>query len=233
MKILAVDTATRSCSVAIVDKESLLAEVTLIRDQTHSRHLMGMIKKANELSGLFISDMDGFAVTRGPGSFTGLRIGLSTIKGLAAASGKPMVGVSSLEVLAIQSYVSSFLICPLIDARRGEVYYSNYRYKNGRLSQMIAEQVATPKEALTGIYEPCIFVGTGATLYQETIRFKLGEFAHFAAPAQNTISAATVAFLSLNRFQSGDTDDDRSLTPCYLRKSDAEINLAQKRQNYG
>lgn len=98
---------------------------------------------------------------------------------------------------------------------------------------MIAEKAATPKEVLTGIHEPCIFVGNGATLYQETIRFKLGELAHFAPAAQNIIRAATVAFLSLSRFQCGDIDDDRSLAPCYLRKSDAEINLAQKRQNYG
>ncbi|MBW2597806.1 MAG: tRNA (adenosine(37)-N6)-threonylcarbamoyltransferase complex dimerization subunit type 1 TsaB [Deltaproteobacteria bacterium] len=92
MKILAVDTATKSCSVAVVQEKSLLAEITTGRKQTHSKHLMEMINRVMGLSGLSLSELDGFAVTRGPGTFTGLRIGISSVKGLSAASGKPIVG---------------------------------------------------------------------------------------------------------------------------------------------
>ena len=100
MRILAVDTATRSCSVAVVDDRTVLAETTVMTDETHSKHLMCLIHQVIQISKIALEDLDGFAVTRGPGSFTGLRIGISTVKGLAASSGKPMVGISSLDTLA-------------------------------------------------------------------------------------------------------------------------------------
>jgi tRNA threonylcarbamoyladenosine biosynthesis protein TsaB len=228
MKILAVDTATKSCSVAIVQNETILAEVTIVREQTHSKHLMEVIKSVSLLSGITISDLDGFAVTRGPGSFTGLRIGLSTVKGLAAASGKPIVGISSLKCLAIQSYVPSFRICPIIDARKGEVYWAFYRYEGSQLQQLCPEQVTLPGNVLTDLYEPCVFVGNGARLYEEVIGLKLGNLAHFVPDSQSIIHGSTVAFLSQERFEKGDIDDTNSLTPCYIRRSDAEINLAKK-----
>ena len=102
MKILALDTATKTCSVALTDDGSLAAESTIIKNQTHTKHLMRLIHSVLEISGFGLSDMDGFAVTIGPGSFTGLRIGISTIKGLAQALGKPVVGISSLKALAWQ-----------------------------------------------------------------------------------------------------------------------------------
>ncbi|NNK84267.1 MAG: tRNA (adenosine(37)-N6)-threonylcarbamoyltransferase complex dimerization subunit type 1 TsaB, partial [Desulfobacterales bacterium] len=100
MKILAVDTATKSCSVAIVDKESIIAEMTVINEETHSKHLLGIINVVLKYADLDMADLNGFAVTSGPGSFTGLRIGISTIKGFAAALKKPMVGISTLSALA-------------------------------------------------------------------------------------------------------------------------------------
>ncbi len=225
MRILAVDTATTSCSVAIVDKTSLLTEFTLHREETHSKHLMDMINTALKISGLNISDMDGFAVTRGPGSFTGLRIGISTIKGLAAASGRPIVGVSSLEALATQASLSSDLICPLLDARRGEVYFSRYRFINGRLKKQMEEKVTPPDRAVGDLCESCLFVGNGAWLYKKILLEKLGEFASFAPIIQNTIRASTVAYLSLEKFENSDTDDIGKFMPHYIRKSDAELNL--------
>ncbi|MEE8553621.1 MAG: tRNA (adenosine(37)-N6)-threonylcarbamoyltransferase complex dimerization subunit type 1 TsaB, partial [Desulfobacterales bacterium] len=153
MKILAVDTATKSCSVAIVDNESLLAEVTIVREQTHSKHLMEMINTVTGLSGLTVSELDGFAVTRGPGTFTGVRIGISSVKGLAVASDKPVVGVSSLDVLAMQASLSSYLICPLLDARRGEVYCARYRFRDGNLKKEIEEQVFPPEKAVRDLNE--------------------------------------------------------------------------------
>lgn len=225
MKILAVDTATTSCSVAIVDKDTLLAEITNVREQTHSKHLMNMINTVIGFSGLSLSGLDGFAVTRGPGTFTGLRIGISSVKGLATASGKPIVGVSSLDALAMQVSLSSYFICPLLDARKGEVYFSRYRFREGSLIKEIEEQVFPPEKAVSDLNEECIFVGNGALLYQEMILNKLGESAHFAMSFQNTIRASTVAHLSMHRFIKADTDDIGMFVPHYIRKSDAELKL--------
>ena len=228
MKILAVDTATKSCSVAIVDKESLLAEMTVVNEQTHTKHLLEMISLVIEHSGLKLSDLNGFAVTRGPGSFTGLRIGISSIKGFAAAQGKPIAGVSSLDALASQVFFSQYLICSLIDARRDEVYSSRYRYKDGTLKKEGEEQAVSPGDALDEINEPCIFVGSGAVLYRKAIKDKLGQYAYFAQAHENTIRASTVARLSMDRFRNDDTDDAETFVPNYLRKSDAQLKLQKK-----
>ncbi len=225
MRILAVDTATTSCSVAIVDKTSLLSEFILDREETHSKHLMDMIKASLRMSGLNFSDLDGFAVTRGPGSFTGLRIGISTIKGLAVASEKPVVGVSSLKALAFQVSYSRDLLCPILDARKGEVYFSRYKFLNGHLKKQTKEGVAPPDQAVDDLNESCLFVGNGALLYKEMILEKMGKFASFAPLIQNTIRASTMAYLSMAKFENNDTDDIEKILPYYIRKSDAELNL--------
>jgi tRNA threonylcarbamoyladenosine biosynthesis protein TsaB len=225
MRILAVDTSTTSCSVAIVDETSLLSEFTIDREETHSRHLMDMIKAVMTMAGLYFSDLDGFAVTRGPGTFTGLRIGISTIKGLAVASEKPVVGISSLETLAFQGSFSRDLICPILDARKGEVYFSRYRFLNGHLKRQTKERVAPPDKAVDDLNESCLFVGNGALLYKEMILEKMGEFASFAPMIQNTIRASTIAYLSMAKFENNDTDEIEKILPYYIRKSDAELNL--------
>lgn len=228
MKVLAVDTATKSCSVAIVDEDTLLAEVSIISEQTHSKHLMNMISRAMGMTGLNINDLDGFAVIRGPGSFTGLRIGISSVKGLAIASGKPVVGISSLDALAMQSNFSPYLIFPLLDARKGEVYFSRYRFKDFLLKKEMEEQVLPPDKAVCNIKEPCIFIGNGAFLYREVILDRIEDFARFAFSFQNTIRASTVAYLGMDRLKNNDTDDVFTLVPKYIRKPDAELKL-QKR----
>lgn len=227
MRILAVDTSTTSCSVAVADKDSLLAEATIVREQTHSKHLMAMVDRVVRFSGMAIAEVDGFAVTRGPGTFTGLRIGISTVKGLAVASGKPVVGVSSLEALAKQCAFAPYLICPLIDARKGEVYFARYRFSSGVLKKVVVEGVLPPEEAVSDINEPSLFVGNGAKLYQDIIAQKVGEQACFALPWQNTIRASTVAQLSIDRLEELDADDVASFVPQYIRKSDAELNFSK------
>jgi tRNA threonylcarbamoyladenosine biosynthesis protein TsaB len=225
MKILGVDTSMISCSVAIVDETSLLSEFTIYREETHSKHLMDMIKAVMRMAGLNFSDLDGFAITRGPGSFTGLRIGISTIKGLVVALEKPVVGVSSLETLAFQVSYSRDLICPILDARRGEVYFSRYRCINSHLIKQTKERVAPPDKAVDDLNESCLFVGNGAVLYKEMILEKMGEFASFAPMIQNTIRASTIAYLSMAKFENNDTDEIEKILPYYIRKSDAELNL--------
>ena len=228
MKIIAVDTATTSCSAAIVDDGLVSAELTTVNNQTHSKHLMNMIDTVCGMSGAKIADMDGFAVTIGPGSFTGLRIGISTIKGLAWSLNKPVVGVSSLDALAWQCAPGKYLVCVLLDARKHEVYSCRYRNHDGELNKVGAEQVVAPVEAINDISEPCLFVGNGAVLYKEEIVAKLGALAHFAGWNQDNIRASSVAGISLSRFIHQETDDVALLVPQYIRKSDAEFHQSKK-----
>ena len=225
MKILAVDTATRSCSVAVTNDDLLLAESTTLNNQTHSRHLLKIVDDVLCNARLKINELDGFAVTIGPGSFTGLRIGITSIKGLAFSLNKPVVGISSLETLAFQCKQYPYLICPLIDARKQEVYFGRYRCKKGDLIKEAPERVASAAEAIQDIREPCVFIGNGAKLYQDFIAAELGEQAHFVAGSQHTIQASAVARLSLPRFKRKETDDVYLLVPHYIRKSDAELKI--------
>ena len=227
MKLLAVDTATPSCSVAVTEANSLLAEINVNNRQTHSKHLNVMIRQALELAGIAFVDLEGFAVTQGPGSFTGLRIGMSAVKGLAAAYGRPVVGIPTLEALARQVVVAEELICPMIDARRGEVYFAGYCYVNGTLRKKISVQVGTPHKILDNLQESCTFVGNGAVLYQKEIIDILQDRARFVAAGLNDIRASTVALIGQQRILDGDVDDIATLVPLYLRKSDAELKVGR------
>jgi tRNA threonylcarbamoyladenosine biosynthesis protein TsaB len=185
---------------------------------------MAMIDSALELAGVKLSMTDGLAFTSGPGSFTGLRIGISTMIGLAAATGKPIVGISGLDALAMQAAAPDISICPLIDGRRNEVYCARYRWVNGELVKEAAEQVLSPELAIAGLNNaPVLFVGNGAQLYQALIRDRLGDCARFAMNSQNTLRASTVAWISMKRFETGDVDDIFQFEPMYIRRPDAKI----------
>jgi tRNA threonylcarbamoyladenosine biosynthesis protein TsaB len=228
MKILAVDTATKSCSVAIMDAGSLSAELITLNEETHSKHLMELIHKVLGMVSFNVGELNGMAVTIGPGSFTGLRIGVSTIKGMAHALDKPVVGISSLDALAWQCAERSYLICALLDARKGEVYSATYRFRDDTLTQISREKASTPVAAIEGIKEPCVFIGSGAELYREDITKILGDRAYFAPEGDHIIRASSVGFLSMQRFKTRDTVEIASLVPHYIRKSDAELNLGKK-----
>ena len=160
MKILAVNTATPACGVAVVNEGTVSAHAVINSRETHARQLMPMIDRVLESCDLAVADLDGFAVVRGPGSFTGLRIGISTIKGLAAASGKPLTGISSLEALAYPFTACPDPICALIDARKNEVYACWYRHHTGRLESLSDETVqvhaAAPRERLDFSLQPVL-----------------------------------------------------------------------------
>ena len=228
MKILAVDTATISCSAAVIDNTSVCAELTTHKKQTHSKHLMASIDSVLESADCRAGDLDGFAVTVGPGSFTGLRIGMATIKGLASAVDKPVVGITSLEALSWQCSAQTRLICPLLDARKAEVYGATYRFSKDRLIQQTPACAVRPAAFVGEINEPCVFIGSGAQLYQKKIRDVLGDKAYFVPGDQNMIRASSVGFLSLKRFKKNDTVSAADLMPFYIRKSDAELSIAAK-----
>ena len=226
MRILSIDTSSTTGSVAVVAGQTLLAEITIARRETHSRRLMDMIDGALNMAGLDLKELDGLAYTRGPGSFTGLRIGLSVVKGLALVSAKPLVGVSGLEVLAHQAPDRSHLICPMMDARNNEVYCARYRYLDNGFQRVVDEAALSPEDALAGITENCLLVGDGALRYRTLMEERLGMLARFAAPDHGIPRALTVARLSLAKFEAGVTDNLQSVVPLYLRKSYAEQSRA-------
>lgn len=230
MKILAVDTATQACSVAVANNGVLAAEVTLVSKTTHSRHLMALIDKALDLSGMTLSELDGYAVTAGPGSFTGLRIGLSVIKGLCSVTGGDVVGVSSLDALAYGISYPAFDVVAMIDARKGEVYAASYRSEGGVLCKASDEEALKPEALLEKVREKTIFIGSGSVTYRDLIVARLGENALFHVENGNHIKASVVAALARKRLEAGDADDLAALAPCYIRRSDAEIDLEKKQQ---
>ena len=225
MKLLAVDTSTRACSVAVVDQDRLACEITTGPAGTHSTHLLSLIRTALALAEMELHGLDGLAVCVGPGSFTGLRIGVSTVKGLAFATAKPVAAVSSLEALAQPWLPWPHLICAMLDARKGEVYAARYRARDGHLEREGREAVLSTEEALDGIHETCLFVGDGASRYREPIGVRLGPLALFPAAGQDIIRASSVAALAQVQFARKEIEDLDRLVPRYVRHSDAELKL--------
>lgn len=222
MKLLAIDTATRACSVAIADPAGLICELTLQTGQTHSANLLSLIERALSAARVEMAQIGGFGITIGPGSFTGLRIGLGVVKGLALALGRQVVGVSSLEALAYPCGHWPGLVCPLLDARKGEVYYSLYDMQTHGQRHRGPDAVGTIEQALAGITEPCLFVGDGARLYRERIVAARGDRATFGGVGLDSIRAAAVADLALSAFGRGQAQDAGGLAPRYVRRSEAE-----------
>jgi tRNA threonylcarbamoyladenosine biosynthesis protein TsaB len=226
MKLLAVDTATLGCGVALMEKDRLLAETLLVSRETHSVHLMSMIREVLTRSKVPLASVDGFAVSLGPGSFTGLRIGISTLKGLAAALEKPLVGVSTLEAMAWQHPLPGSPVVALMDARRREVYAARFRFEFGGLVRETPDQVRDPVAVVGEVTGPCLFVGSGALLHRDLITAALGENARFVPDFQNHLRPSSVAFLGWRRLVEGKPTPLENLKPIYVRKSDAEIQRA-------
>ncbi|MDY6954688.1 MAG: tRNA (adenosine(37)-N6)-threonylcarbamoyltransferase complex dimerization subunit type 1 TsaB [Thermodesulfobacteriota bacterium] len=228
MKILAIDTSTRAGSVALLEDETAVAELQVSSSETHAKRLMTVIDGTLDLAGLGLEALDAFAVTRGPGSFTGLRIGISAVKGFAFATGKPVAGVSTLDALAHPFSWFPGLICPLLDARKGEVYAALYRGgARGSLEKVVSDCAVRPKDWLEGLEGACLFVGDGAVAYGAMIEEVVGRRATFAPFYLQAPRASVVGALGLEQIKRGETCDASALVPLYIRKSDAEIKLSQ------
>jgi tRNA threonylcarbamoyladenosine biosynthesis protein TsaB len=170
-----------------------------------------------------VADCDGFAVTTGPGSFTGLRIGISTVKGLGFATKKPVAGVSTLDALAYQFPLFPHLICPVLDARKGQIYTALYESTGHMKWKRVIEDCAVePGEWLKQVHDPCLFVGDGTFVYAELIREILGDLAHFAPAYLNRVRASVVGYIGMKQILDGQTTDVE-LVPHYIRKPDAKI----------
>lgn len=226
MRILGVDTATRTGSVAVLEDDTLVAEVQVTSSETHAKRLMSAVDCTLRMAGMEVGELDGFAVTTGPGSFTGLRIGISAVKGFAFATGRPVTGVSTLDALAYQFPWCPCLICPVLDARKAQVYTALYRGgRHGGWEKVVSDRAVNPRQWLMHIEGTCLFVGDGAVLYKNLIEDVLGTRARFAAPYLNTLRASVVAHVGLNQIKEGQGVKVARLVPYYIRMSDAEIKL--------
>ncbi len=238
MKILAIETSTMLGGIALSDDAAgLIAEIRLNVKSTHSERLMTGIDHILKQSDLNMSDMDAFAIAIGPGSFTGLRIGLSTVKGLSYATGRPIVAVPTLEAFAWNFPFSRYPVCPLLDARRKEVYAALFKWETDGFVRLVDETAIGLKSLLkrfkTGnpdqgdeaglVQGPVIFTGEGAMSYKDEIIDDMGGDVLFAPPEKLVPSPANVASLGMKKALREEFSDPVSLVPVYLRKSEAEM----------
>lgn len=226
MNILALDTSTSIASLALVSSETVRAESLFACDRTLSARLMPEILHLLELAGIGISDIDLFTASRGPGSFTGVRCGVATTQGLALSVAKPCVGFSSLAVLAMNCPLSPLPVCPLLDARKNEVYGALYDCSLPCPAAMISDCVMPLEPFLQLIRDttpaPVIFAGEAAARFRDTIKTSMGERAIIAPFPQHAGRAANGALLALETFRTGETLEPHHLLPVYLRPSEAE-----------
>lgn len=225
MNVLAVDTSGPVCGVAIADGERVLYEAAAVNRFTHSVNLMPMVDQALAHTGLALSDINLLAAVTGPGSFTGVRIGVSTVKGLAHGAGLPCVGVDALEALALSAGDAGALLCPLQDARAGQVYGAAFR--PGLPPVRLMEDAALPLQeylaralALADAGQPLCFVGDGAAAYRDAILAALPGRAVFPPAHHSYLRPAAAALLALAR--QDEAGDYLALMPRYLRAPQAE-----------
>ncbi len=224
MKILAIETSTITGGAAIVEDHKLLAEGRLSLKAIHSERLMGLIDFLLKAIKMTIYDMDYLAVGVGPGSFTGLRVGIATVKGLAYGTGKLVAPVSSLEAFAANiPFAQDCLICPMLDAKRHEIYVALYRQGDSGLETVLTERAARLADIVAYIDRKTLFIGDGAVVYRSKIEEALGERATFLTGTAMYPSAANVAFLAMRNIQTGNIVNALELSPQYLRPSEAEI----------
>lgn len=238
MLLLALETSTTTGSIALVEAETeegaspgwkILGESTLNSPASHSERLMPALDRLLGDAGRSIRDIQGIALALGPGSFTGLRIGAATAKGLAFALKIPVAGVPTLDALAQNLLYSCGQICPVLDARKKEVYAALFRADGGgSLTKISEDWVISPEALAARIREKTYFLGSGTAVYGEVLRRTLGPLALFAPPEFAHPRAVHVARLSLPKFAQGRTLDLFSFTPAYLRRSEAELHAERK-----
>ena len=236
MKILALDSSGLVASVAVVEDDNLIAEYTVNYKKTHSQTLLPMLDEIVKMTELDLDTIDAVAVAAGPGSFTGLRIGSATAKGLGLALKKPLIGVPTLEGLAYNLYNTKGLICPLMDARRNQVYTGIYEFDHSQF-RTVKEQTATAiekiMEEINKIGKEVTFLGDGVKVYQGVIEQLCSVPYTFAPPHVNKQRAGAIAALAKEYLKQGKTEDPKDHKPEYLRLSQAERGRMEKEQKQG
>lgn len=228
MKILGIETSSRICSVAICEDNYCQGEISIVSKITHSVSLIPNIDWLLKSLGLSIKEIDGLAVSIGPGSFIGLRIGIATAKGLAQALNKPLVGVSSLEALVHQAIGYAGFICPIVDGKRKEIFWALYR-RDRQKAIRVSKFYSTSAEALCSRIaefksakdEPIFFIGDAILTYGEEIRERLKEKALFTSSVAHFPKASTIAYLGYGLISKGEYKSGLNLFPLYIRLPDA------------
>lgn len=239
MRILALDSSGLVAAVAIVEEasgnEQTIAEYTLNYKKTHSQTLLPMLDEIVKMTGLDLNEIDAIAVAAGPGSFTGLRIGSATAKGLGLALDKPLIHIPTLEGLAYNLCGTEKVVCPILDARRGQVYAGIYEFNGDRLS-VLEDQMAVGieelGERLRSYDRKVIFLGDGVPVFREALREKImaGCDISFAPANLNRQRAASVGALALRYYREGKIENAADHKPDYLRASQAERERQEKEE---
>lgn len=228
MKIMALDASTQVASVALLEEETLVQEASLNVGLTHSETLMVLAEQALQQSGWHPHDIDAYAAVTGPGSFTGLRIGVAAVKGLAQAAGKPVVGIGTLETLAAGLPGFAGEVVCLLDARRGQVYAGVYRWQGPGLVEIRAPEALPLEELLPQLGGgPLALLGDGVAVHAARLREALGDQAYFTPPHVRLQRASAAAYLALQRLRAGHVEPPGDLLPRYYRESSA-LTLAER-----
>ncbi|WP_105616623.1 tRNA (adenosine(37)-N6)-threonylcarbamoyltransferase complex dimerization subunit type 1 TsaB [Vallitalea okinawensis] len=232
MKILGVDTSSNVASVAYIEDDLLISEFTLNYKLTHSQTLMPMLDDVCQSCHLKLEEVDAIAVASGPGSFTGLRIGAATVKGLAYGLNKPIIPVPTLDGLAYNIHYTEYLICPIMDARRSQVYSAIYHWEDEQLVRdtdylniTIDELIENLKEKESNI----IFVGDGIPVFRDQLKEEL-EGVFFADAHLNRQRASTIASLGRRYYAEGRVENHMDHAPMYIRKSQAEREYEERQR---
>lgn len=231
MKILALDSSGLVASVAVVEDNQLLAEYTVNYKKTHSQTLLPMLDEIAKMIELDLETIDAIAVAAGPGSFTGLRIGSATAKGLGLALKKPLIPVPTVDALAYNLYDSTGVICPMMDARRKQVYTGIYRFADHELVTVSRQKAIAVEELireLNALGEAVVFLGGGVTVYQEMLKENMQVPYSFAPAHLNKQRAGAVGALAEKYYREGKTVTAAEHQPEYLRVSQAERERAER-----
>jgi len=223
MRILGIDSSTPQCSVALLKNQSVSTQILTDPKPSYSNHLLALVDRVLSETGESLSTIDGFALTIGPGSFTGLRVGLSLVKGFVLALEKPFVGVGTLEALAATLDAPEIPVCAVLDARKQEVYAGMFEWNNGSWNRTLKDDVLSPDDLAERIQRPTCFVGSGIEPYGALWRERLGDRFVDGTVLQKESMAASAARLAATRFEREKSFDLNTLTIEYLRKSEAEI----------
>jgi tRNA threonylcarbamoyladenosine biosynthesis protein TsaB len=222
MRILAVETATLAGSAALLEGGQVIGESMLDVALTHSERLMAMVDRLLQDCGREVTGLEALAVSIGPGSFTGLRVGIATVKGLGLALGLPVAPVPTLDALACNLPFADAPVCSLLDARKGEVYLSLYQWNDDRMERQWDYLALSPRAAAERLEPPVIVVGDGVTACLPFLS-RLGAGCRVAPASHSVPSAAVVGWLGHGMLESGGGVAAGSLEPLYLRPSEAEL----------
>lgn len=221
--VLGIETSADLGGVALADDEGVIAEELTKRRLNHSEELVKLIDTALKDLQSGLDDLNGVAVSIGPGSFTGLRVGLATAKGLCLSKGLPLMGIPSLDALASMCPESTLPVHAIIDAKRGEVYWSSYRYQSGMQTRTGEYLALAPQDLVERISEETILIGSGVDAFRDFIVENGKGLAKFVAPNPQSPSPSVIAVLGLQKLKADQTEEIESLEPIYIRPSDAEF----------